>query len=458
MDNTYIADINSRGIWRDSWCIWSPYDHQTGIAIERPKMKLIPLITAIVVSLGLYFLVIQRETLFAFARGEDPVQPSATEAEKENGDSAMAEPADQAEQLAENRVGVVALHSQAQVFDSAVILRGMTQAVRQVDVRSETSSIVISAPLRKGQRVKTGDVLCKLDPGTRPAALVEAQARLTEARAKMPESEARLDEARAKLGEAKINLTAAQKLSEGGYASETRLAASKADERSAVAGVASAMGGLETSRAGIETAIAAVGAARKELSRLTIQAPFDGLLESDTAELGSLVLPGDLCATVIQLDTIKVVGFVPETQVDRIAVGSMARAELATGRQVQGKVTFVSRSADQATRTFEVEISVANPDLAIRDGQTADIAISAEGAKAHKLPQSALTLNNEGQLGVRVVREDLTAGFNAVELLRDEADGIWVGGLPETADVIVIGQDFVISGVALAPTYKEAAQ
>ncbi len=424
-------------------------------------MRLIPLFTAILVSLGLYFLVIQRETLLAFARGDNP-ETTSEAASADAGDAAPqgapAKTAEQAEQVAENRIGVVALHSQAQPFDSAVILRGMTQAVRQVDLRAETSSTVISEPLRKGKQVTAGEVLCKLEPGTRPAALLEAQARLTEARANMPVSEARLDEANAKLSEAKINLTAAQKLSEGGYTSETKLAGSKAAERAAVAGVASAKGGLETARAGIESAIAAVGAAHKELERLTISAPFDGLLESDTAELGSLMLPGDHCATVIQLDTIKVVGFVPETQVNRVTLGAMAGAELATGDRVQGLVTFVSRSADQATRTFEVEISVANPDLAIRDGQTADIAISAQGANAHKLPQSALTLNNDGQLGVRIVLEDQTAGFVAVELLRDEADGIWVGGLPEKADVIIMGQDFVVSGVAVAATYREAAQ
>ena len=226
-----------------------------------------------------------------------------------------------------------------------------------------------------------------------------------------------------------------------------------------MAGVASAKGGLETAKAGIEAALAAVGAAQKEIERLTIVAPFDGLLESDSAELGSLVLPGDHCATVIQLDTIKVVGFVPETQVNRISLGAPAQAELATGAQIQGVVSFVSRSADQATRTFEVEITVANPDLAIRDGQTADIAIAAQGATAHKLPQSALTLNKDGQLGVRLVNADQTAGFAAVELLRDEADGIWVAGLPEQADVIVTGQDFVTSGVAVAPSYlNEATQ
>ncbi|EBA16349.1 efflux transporter, RND family, MFP subunit [Roseobacter sp. SK209-2-6] len=414
-------------------------------------MKLIPLITAILVSLGLYFLVIERETLLAFARGQDPAATTtaANETTAEQDVEAV---------VAENRVGVVAMHSEARVFDSAVILRGMTEAVRQVNVRAETSAIVISEPQRRGAQVKAGDLLCELDPGTRPASLLETQARLIEARARMPEAEARVEEARARLSEAKINLTAASKLSEGGYASETRLAAAKATERSAVAGVASALGGLETTRAGIESAQAAVAAAEKEIDRLRITAPFDGHLESDTAEIGSLMLPGDLCATVIQLDTMKLVGFVPETQVNRIALDALAGAELATGDRVQGKVTFVSRAADPATRTFEVEISVPNPDLAIRDGQTADIAISADGATAHKLPQSSLTLNNEGQLGVRVVREDQTAGFFPVDLLRDEADGVWVSGLPQKADVIIVGQEFVTSGVAVAPAYREASQ
>lgn len=419
-------------------------------------MKLIPLMTAILVSLGLYYLVIERDALLAFARGDETTELTTSNAAAASPE-AETTTAEADEQVAENRIAVVALRSQAQVFDRAVILRGMTQAARQVDLRAETSSTVISAPLRKGVQVHKGDVLCQLDPGTRPAALLEAQARLTEARANMPVSQARLEEANAKLSEAIIKLTASEKLSQGGYTSETNLAAAKATERSAVAGVASAKGGLETAKAGIESALAAVGAAQKEIEHLTILAPFDGLLESDSAELGSLVLPGDLCATVIQLDTIKVVGFVPETQVNRVDLGALAQAELATGDLIQGKVTFVSRSADQATRTFEVEITVANPDLAIRDGQTADIAIAAAGATAHKLPQSALTLNNDGQLGVRTVEADMTVGFTPVELLRDEADGVWVDGLPEQAEVIITGQDFVTTGVAVTPSYQNEA-
>ncbi|MEX0317289.1 MAG: efflux RND transporter periplasmic adaptor subunit [Ruegeria sp.] len=414
-------------------------------------MRLIPIVTAFLVITALYLLVFEREALLAFARGEaaaaQPVDAEATDAASE----AVAE-------AAENAVGVVALRSVAREIDSAVVLRGQTKAVRQVEVRAETTSTVISEPKRKGVFVEAGDLLCELDAGTRHAALAETRARKIEAESRIPEAEARLDEARARLAEAEINNTAARKLSETGYASETRRISTEAAMRAAEAGIKSAEAGLETTRAGIEAATATVAAAEREIDRLTIEAPFQGLLESDTAELGSLMQPGGLCATVIQLDPIKLVGFVPETEVNRITVGAMAGAELVTGLQVQGRVTFLSRSADETTRTFEVEITVPNPELLIRDGQTATIQISAEGAKAHLLPQSALTLNNEGQLGVRIVGANNVVDFLSVQLLRDSADGVWIGGLPETADVIVVGQEFVTKGVAVAPTYQEVSQ
>ena len=145
----------------------------------------------------------------------------------------------------------------------------------------------------------------------------------------------------------------------------------------------------------------------------------------------------------------------PETEVDRVSVGAQAGAELIDGRRVTGQVTFLSRSADPTTRTFLTEISVPNEELSIRDGQTATIAIAAKGAEAHKLPQSALTLNNDGQLGVRVVNEGDIVAFVPVKLLRDETGGVWVSGLPEETDVITVGTDFVTDGVHVQPSFQE---
>ncbi|WP_299944534.1 efflux RND transporter periplasmic adaptor subunit [uncultured Ruegeria sp.] len=407
-------------------------------------MRLISLVNAVLVIIALYFLVFERDALFAFAgRGDEPTDTVTEVSESEP---------------APDSIGVVVLRSTSREIGSAVQLRGQTKANRQVEVLAETISTVVSEPKRKGAFVEAGDLLCELDPGTRPASLAEAMAAKLEAESRVPEAEARIEEAHARLAEAEINLKAARKLSETGFGSETRRISSEAEMSTAKAGIKSGEAGLEATQAGIQAATAAVEAAQRELDRLTIEAPFKGLLESDTAELGSLMQPGSLCATVIQLDPIKLVGFVPETEVNRIIVGSMASAQLVTGLQVEGRVTFLSRSADETTRTFEVEITVPNPELLIRDGQTANIQIAAEGVKAHLLPQSALTLNNEGELGVRTVITDNVVDFVPIRLLRDTADGVWVGGLPETADVIVIGQEFVTRGVTVAPTYREASQ
>jgi len=414
---------------------------------ENICMRLISFVNALLVIVALFFLVFERDALFALAGRGDNDENTVAEA-----DSAGGNPPDQ------SAIGVVAVRSTAREIDSAVLLRGQTRANRQVEVLAETTSTVVSDPKRKGASVEAGDLLCELDPGTRPATLAEAMAGKIEAESRVPEAEARLEEAHALVAEAQINLTAASKLSETGFGSETRRISSEAAMRSAEAGVKSAEAGLEATRAGIEAAAAEVQAAEREIERLAVEAPFKGLLESDTAELGSLMQPGSLCATVIQLDPIKLVGFVPEAEVNRVIVGSEATAQLVTGLQVAGRVTFLSRSADETTRTFEVEITVPNPELSIRDGQTANIRIAAEGAKAHLLPQSALTLNNDGRLGVRTVGPGNVVDFMPIRLLRDTSEGVWVDGLPETADIIVVGQEFVTQGVTVKPTYQEAAQ
>jgi len=372
-------------------------------------MRIFSILTAITVAGALALLVLEREAVIAFATG-DPSTASPEETAE------TTEPAtDSVRDETDTGVSVIALRSVAQSVDSAVILRGQTEAARQVVVKAETSGLVESEPLRKGTRVTAGQLLCKLEVGTRNATLAEAEARLAEAR---------------------IGFNAAESLSEEGFATETRLA---------------------STRATLQSAQAAVEAAQKEIDRLEIRAPFAGLLESDAAELGALMQPGSPCATIIQLNPMKLVGFAPETEVNRITLGALAGARLATGQRVAGQVTFLSRSADPSTRTFRVEIEIPNDDLSIRDGQTAEILIASEGRNAHLLPQSAMTLDDDGRLGVRLVGVGDRAEFAPVSLLRDTRDGAWLSGLPEQAAVIVSGQEFVTDGVALDITWREAS-
>lgn len=361
-------------------------------------MRISSIIIAILVCLGV--------AGFIFRNGDaNAVSDTATP----DGQTQTSEDADEVQKA----VSVLVQKSQEQDVTSGILLRGQTAAFKSVQVKAETSGSVISQPIRKGTFVEKGELLCELEIGTKAAALAEAKARLAEAQA---------------------NNTASANLVKKGFASETQAI---------------------SRQAALEAAIAGLDRAQTDLDHTKIVAPFNGLLESDTAELGDFMQTGASCATVLALDPIKLVGYATETQVSRIEVGATAGARLINGDEVLGKVSFISRSADPTTRTFLVETTVANENLAIREGATADIYIALAGVKGHLLPQSSLTLNGEGELGVRVAQND-TAKFMPIQVIRDAQEGIWVTGLPETVDVIVVGQEYVTDGSAVKVSYKGA--
>jgi multidrug efflux system membrane fusion protein len=306
-------------------------------------------------------------------------------------------------------VPVMVIESQAQPTVNQIVLRGRTVAVRNVSVPAETAGLVISQPLRKGTTVAEGDVLCRLDPGARAAQLLEAEARRAEAR---------------------VEAEAATTLSQKGFASETTRTA-----RQAQLGAAQAM----------------VDLVMLDIARLVIHAPFDGVLETDTAEIGSRLGPGDTCATVIDLSSVKVSGYVSELEVDQIELGQNATARLINGRTISGEISFISRVSDPETRTYLAEVTLRNDDGRIRDGMTAELSIDLPAVVAHRIPQTALTLDDAGRLGVRIEVEG-TARFAETRIISDEVDGVWITGLPPTARVIVVGQEFVRDGRSVRAT------
>ncbi len=313
----------------------------------------------------------------------------------------------------ERKASVVVLKSTAEPYVDTLLLRGRTEATRRVDVRAEEAGLVVSDPLLKGDVVKKGQVLCRIAEGDRQAEMSEAQARLKEA---------------------EIEESAAKRLAERGFGAETT---------------------ANTKSAALQAAKARILRAEMGMRRLEIKAPFDGVLETDTAELGSLLQNGSICASVITLDPIKMVAFAPERSVDSLKVGAGVEGRLITGRAIKGEITYVARSAERNTRTYLVEAETENSRFTIRDGMTTEMRILLEGKPAHELPQTALTLDNDGNLGVRL-NIDSRVRFVAVDVLRDEQSGVWVAGLPDQIEVIVVGQEFVTDGQLLQVSYAPA--
>ena len=181
-----------------------------------------------------------------------------------------------------------------------------------------------------------------------------------------------------------------------------------------------------------------------ELNRTEVKAPFSGYLEQ-IVKPGNYLERGQVCATIIQLNPITFMAEVPEFKINKVKNDQGVVLKLVTGEEVEGKLTFVSKSASPTTRTFKVESQVKNPGGFIRDGLTADMTIKIDKVLAHKISPSILLLSDEGKLGIRSIKENLVE-FNEIIILEDSADGVWIVGIPEVIEIIIQGQGFVENG------------
>ncbi|MHA6692143.1 efflux RND transporter periplasmic adaptor subunit [Devosia sp. A449] len=307
-----------------------------------------------------------------------------------------------------------------------VPLRGRTQAKASVGAVAETAGIVDAVHVTKGQTVAVGDALCTLDQGTRVAAVAQAQAGL--------------EQANAGLVQAQLDFDTNAELRTKGLAAPNTGRALDVALSGAKASVSSAQAGLDNAQA--------------ELNRTEIKAKVAGVVQDPVATAGSMLGQGQPCATIVQLNPMVFLGQVPESRIGLAKLGLDAVITTVTGAKIDGKVTFISSVADNATRSFPVEIEFANDDLSIRDGMTAEAIVTLGTAPGHLLPQSALTLDDEGTLGVRTVEDGLVA-FHEITIVSDTRDGVWVTGLPLRTDVITVGQENVTAGQAVKATAGE---
>ena len=182
-----------------------------------------------------------------------------------------------------------------------------------------------------------------------------------------------------------------------------------------------------------------------ELNRTEVKAPFTGYIER-IIKPGNFLERGQVCATIIKLDPITFFAGVPEYDINKVRVNQKINLELVTGDRIAGNLTFVSKSASPDTRTFRVGSMIKNPDGFIKDGLTANMSIEIDKVKAHKISPSILLLNDEGKLGIRIIKQDKFAEFIEIIILEDSEEGLWVTGIPETVEIIIQGQGFVEDG------------
>jgi multidrug efflux system membrane fusion protein len=314
--------------------------------------------------------------------------------------------------LSKVRVAVISSESRTR----HVVLRGRTESKRVVEVKAEIAGQVVSRPVERGTHVTRGQLLCEVALDDRQVAV---------------------EEARAGFEKARIEHAGSLTLAKQELLSEVAIAASQAREEAARAHLHRQMLNLERTR---------------------ITAPFDGVVEDLHLNAGDYAVPGAACATLIDLDPMLVVAHVTEEEVANLNPGRPVSGSTRSGRELQGRMSFVGRQSDPVTRTYPVEITVENGDYSLRSGMTVSFRAGLDEVQAHQISPSLLTLGDNGDMGIRTMDAANRVVFNRVEILEDGPEGLWITGLPGTVNLITVGQEYVSAGEIVEPIYiSEAA-
>lgn len=318
---------------------------------------------------------------------------------------------DGAEQSAAARQDVVSSKSAVRVRTQSaeevmrlIIVNGKTAPARVVQLAAETDGRVEYIGAERGASLERGNIIVRLDERDRNARLAQAAATVKQ---REVEYDGRL------------------KLKSESYVSEAQ---------------------LQEAVAMLEAARTELTRARLDLGYMTIRAPFAGALQSRQVEIGDFVKSGDPVATYVDNRTIIVAANLSEFDARFVDVGDEAEAQLATGELVRGRIRYVAPVADEATRTFTVELEVDNTEGSLRAGGTAELRIPAEAVLAHRVSPSLLTLDDAGNVGVKIVNDDGEVEFVIADIALSSSEGVWLAGLPQTATLITTGQGYVNDG------------
>jgi multidrug efflux system membrane fusion protein len=285
-----------------------------------------------------------------------------------------------------------------------IVVNGKTAPARFVDLAAETDGRIEFVGVRRGASVNRGEIIVRLDERDRRARLSQAEATV---RQRQVEYEGR------------------EQLKSESYVSEAQ---------------------LQEAIAQLEAAKTELTRARLDLDYMSIRAPFNGALQARHVEEGDFVSRGDPIARFVDNRTIIVSANVSEFDAGYVVTGQTAQARLATGETVHGKIRYVAPVADEATRTFEVELEVDNSDGQLRAGGTAELRIPAEKVLAHRVSPSLLTLDDAGNVGIKIINDSDEVEFVVADVALSTNEGIWIVGLPETTTIITVGHGFVAPG------------
>lgn len=181
------------------------------------------------------------------------------------------------------------------------------------------------------------------------------------------------------------------------------------------------------------------------LENANLISPISGVVTERIYDPGDMYSPtAGKILTVMQIDRVKVQASVPERYFPQVKLGMPVdiRLEIYPDQTFEGKVSLIYPAIDAATRTFQVEVTVANPTLKLRPGMMCKATFSFGTAHHVLVPDiSVQKQSGSSERYVFVVNADSSTSRRAVEV------GRLVGTDYEILSGVVDGEQVVTAGM-----------
>ena len=358
------------------------------------------------------------------------------------------------------------------------------RVVRSV-VGTEVEGMVVEMPAREGDLIEKGGVICRLDDYVLSAEAASARARLGTLQARLEELEAgtrpevlaRLkaahEEAKARFGKWASEKQRIERLGKLGTANEKEIYDTEAEYLAAEQRVRSAQAQYEEGVAGPRAEViaqarfavaeqtAVLERLERDLAKTVIRAPFTGHVVKRETELGQWVERGGAIVELIDLASVLVMVDAPEQAFPYVMVGAAARVQVdALGEVFTGRVRHVIPQADEAARTFPVQIEIANPEAKLKGGMIAWATVTTgPEAQVVAVPKDALDMRHgvpyvcvvmSTERGTMATPMPVTAGADIEDWI-----AITSGDLAPDALVVVRGNERLLFPMPVEVTNME---
>ncbi|MDP1992061.1 MAG: efflux RND transporter periplasmic adaptor subunit [Syntrophales bacterium] len=305
-----------------------------------------------------------------------------------------------------------------------VTATGTVSAVTTVLVGTQVSGTVKEIFVDFNSPVKKGQLLAQIDPEL-------SQARVAQARANLLSAEAGVEKAAAALQDAKRTLERNRTLWDRNFIARSDLDTSETNQQSAAAQ-------LSVAKAQVEQARAALRQEETNLQYTRILSPVDGVVISRNVDVGQTVAASFQTPTLFSiaqdLTRMQIDTNVDEADIGRISVGQTVQftVDAYPDSAFPGKVAEVRNAPTtiQNVVTYDVVVKVANPELKLKPGMTANVSIiTALEKDVLKVPNAAIRFKwqpagaESDRGGARAGAEQTKAGgvANAAK-----TQGVWI--------------------------------